>query len=593
MKMNFKIISLLFIICLMSISIVSATEDVQADATDLQAADDVDNVIADDDTGQATNDTEPTNNDAPAEPQQFQELQAMIKSAKAGSTIYLNCDYYYSSEKCISIDKSVTIDGNGHTLDGKKTERILAVRHSDVILQNIVFKNGKSDSGAAILGRNGGTKEDFSVTIINCTFINNVASDNGGAFYSQTGKQKFINCTFDSNSAKSGGAISINGDNNIIKDCTFTKNKASGTNGGAIVFSGKSNKNNKITGNTFTENTAAGDGGAIYLQYGNADQIIGNTFNKNSAKIAGAVSLYKTGYSTLTDNTFTSNKATSIGGAVRYNIANSKSKTTISGNKFKSNTAPNSGALHIDGSNVEISSNDFDNNKATTGYAGSIQFNGNTLKIIKNTITNTNAKTNGGAIVVKTGTSITIKSNNIANAKAKNGGAIHVESGAAKIESNTFTKCSATYRGGAIKADTRVTVTGNTFKNNKATNRGVDVFIYNSAGSEVKSNKYTTSTSKSLVIIKASTKITSPAKTFKKSKTKKVVITLKSGKFLVKNQKVTIKINKKTFKGTTNNKGKATIKIKLTKKGTFKGTLKFAGNSIYKASKGTVKIKIK
>ena len=52
-------------------------------------------------------------------------------------------------------------------------------------------------------------------------------------------------------------------------------------------------------------------------------------------------------------------------------------------------------------------------------------------------------------------------------------------------------------------------------------------------------------------------------------------------------------INKKTFKGTTNTKGKATITIKLTKKGTFKAVVKFAGDKNYKASSKTVKITVK
>ena len=100
-------------------------------------------------------------------------------------------------------------------------------------------------------------------------------------------------------------------------------------------------------------------------------------------------------------------------------------------------------------------------------------------------------------------------------------------------------------------------------------------------------------TSFDLYVNKAATKISSPAKTFKKSKTKKVVLTLKSGKKALAKKKVSIKINKKTYKGTTNKYGKATIKIKLTKKGTYKGTLKYAGNKTYKACTGKVTIKVK
>ncbi|WP_298534861.1 Ig-like domain repeat protein [uncultured Methanobrevibacter sp.] len=95
---------------------------------------------------------------------------------------------------------------------------------------------------------------------------------------------------------------------------------------------------------------------------------------------------------------------------------------------------------------------------------------------------------------------------------------------------------------------------------------------------------------------KEKTKITAPKKTFKRTaKTKKVVITLKNskGKAIAK-KKVTLIVNKKKYTVKTNKKGKATFKVKLTKKGTFKYTAKFAGDTQYKAvTKKTGKIRIK
>jgi len=68
---------------------------------------------------------------------------------------------------------------------------------------------------------------------------------------------------------------------------------------------------------------------------------------------------------------------------------------------------------------------------------------------------------------------------------------------------------------------------------------------------------------------------------------------LKSGKNIVKNKKVTIKIRGKTYTSKTNSKGKAIFKLKISKKGKFKGILKFNGDKTYKSSKKTVYIKIK
>lgn len=94
---------------------------------------------------------------------------------------------------------------------------------------------------------------------------------------------------------------------------------------------------------------------------------------------------------------------------------------------------------------------------------------------------------------------------------------------------------------------------------------------------------------------KVKPKITAKKKTFKKSKkVKKYTITLKAGKKPVKKVKVYLKIGKKTFNTKTNNKGKATFKIKkLTKKGKYKSKIIFKGNKLYKAVSKKVIIKIK
>ena len=105
------------------------------------------------------------------------------------------------------------------------------------------------------------------------------------------------------------------------------------------------------------------------------------------------------------------------------------------------------------------------------------------------------------------------------------------------------------------------------------------------------------STSNATVVVnKATPKLTAKKATFKaKKKTKKYSVVLKDNKGkAIKKAKVTLKVKGKTYKATTNAKGKATFKItKLTKKGKATATIKFGGNTLYKAVTKKVKLTVK
>ena len=96
-----------------------------------------------------------------------------------------------------------------------------------------------------------------------------------------------------------------------------------------------------------------------------------------------------------------------------------------------------------------------------------------------------------------------------------------------------------------------------------------------------------------ITVNKKSTALTASKATLKVKKVKKITVTLKSNKKAVAGKKITIKVNGKTFSAKTNKNGKATIKVKVTKKGSFKATVSFAGDGAYKAVKKTVTYKVK
>jgi len=98
-----------------------------------------------------------------------------------------------------------------------------------------------------------------------------------------------------------------------------------------------------------------------------------------------------------------------------------------------------------------------------------------------------------------------------------------------------------------------------------------------------------------VTVKKATPKLTAKKKTFKTTpKTKKYTIVLKdnTGK-AIKKAKVTLKVKGKTYKATTNSKGKAVFKIKnLKKKGTFKATVTYKGNKYYNKVSKKANIKV-
>ena len=98
-----------------------------------------------------------------------------------------------------------------------------------------------------------------------------------------------------------------------------------------------------------------------------------------------------------------------------------------------------------------------------------------------------------------------------------------------------------------------------------------------------------------VTVNKQATKAVFKAKTFKvKAKTKKVSFTLKdaSGK-AIKGKKITVKVNGKTYTAKTNAKGVATVSLKISKKGKYTATAKFAGDTTYKAITKKAKITLK
>lgn len=256
----------------------------------------------------------------------FTALQLKVSLASSGSTINLSRDYKYNDEFKISsgifINKDLTINGNGHTIDGMNKSRIFNINYGSILKQhsvtltNITFKNGYAKIyGGAILSF-------ANLTVNNCIFTNNNAGTVGGAINS-LGALTLKNSKFDRNTAvgDAGAVFSLTfikgyefyrnyfaGKNatedpnllftiamqaalepgkDTIYNCVFTKNIADGTGGGAVyAFS-----HIDINSCTFNSNIAVEKGAAVF---GCKDLYIKNSkFNKNQAFMYGGAVYFK------------------------------------------------------------------------------------------------------------------------------------------------------------------------------------------------------------------------------------------------------------------------------------------------------------
>jgi len=182
-----------------------------------------------------------------------------IENATSNSVIRLDPTNQFSLDSSnvnITVNKNITIRSSSTSKNAvinlNNNGRAFTVASgAKLTLINITIINGKAFNGGAIF--NEGT-----VILTGCTFSRNTATNSsGGAIFNSGGTSTLIGCTFTDNTATfNGGAIVTV--NSTFTSCTFTGNRA--TQGGAICNYG----NSAITGCTFTGNVATFNGGAIY-----------------------------------------------------------------------------------------------------------------------------------------------------------------------------------------------------------------------------------------------------------------------------------------------------------------------------------------
>ena len=628
-----KIIFLaILLISLLSLSAVSAADDTASDIS--STIDDVtlektvnEEIISEEGTGETTQ-----------EPKSFTNLNDTI-NGNSDDYISLDSDYNYTDDDSdfqhgINITRDVTINGNGHTIDGNNAARIFQVQECTVVFQNIDFVNGRSpgsygDAGALWV------YDGAKATAENCTFTNNHGTYRGGATH---GDCTAINCTFTNNGVngnkneKDGGSMN----RGTAIDCTFVNNHAGGC-GGAIfngtavnctfiynsAQSGADVYNTECDENCLFLDSAYLTASDLITTYNSGEKLLFNfsamvddeeiSFNNVNVEIkisqnGEEIGTYRA-YSgeergwivTLEPGTY--NATLSVGPAEPANV-------TITVNKIDAEISTSAEDISLfvgDESAVEYALNPSDADgdiifTSSNPEVVSVDSTGAIKALSEGTVTITislssdhyNAPDATVNVEISrktpelTATSVTttynVNKDLVITLKDEKGEALSGEEVTVDLNG---TKTYTTDENGQVKIATGSLVP-NTY-NVKISFAGNDYYLGSDATAEV-------------TVKKATPKITASAKTFTfEDKTKKYTVTLKDNKGnALKNTKVTLKVNGKTYTATTNSKGVATFKLsditkgkKLTKKATYNAVISFAGDKYYNKVTKNVKLSVK
>ena len=294
----------------------------------------------------------------------------------------------------ITINKDITIDGKGHTIDAKNLGRIFSIGEGfTVTLTNATLINGKADKGGAIYN-------DGSLTLSDVKLSDNAADSYGGAVFNN-GELVVSDSVFDSNDIVNRGSASVDY-------------------GGAAIYNWYDGVLT-VSGSNFTNNIK---------NYKNGDNLVGAITTIGNATVSG---------SNFVNNSGRWGGAISTAG---YLLAGDDVNTlTVSGSTFKENGGLYGAGIFVAGSDFTVSDCVFDKNSAF-GKGNMTPNNNNGAAIV----------------VTDTGKDITgiITDSNFTNNKAHFSGAVDICEGKITIKNSIFVNNSAEYCAGAIAVDSQI-----------------------------------------------------------------------------------------------------------------------------------------
>lgn len=182
------------------------------------------------------------------------------------------------------ITSAITVEGNGHTIDGNGQHQIFDVKGGTLHINNLIMTRGKAYEGGAIeladnaeLVLSNSTVRDSSATyggaihgddslirVVDSVLINNQAAESGGAIYdvSTVHTLEIVGSRLVGNRGKQGGGFYKRWSSAIIQDSTLTENKAEAGGGFYASHADLSLRKTRL------ENNTAREGGSVFRKGG-------------------------------------------------------------------------------------------------------------------------------------------------------------------------------------------------------------------------------------------------------------------------------------------------------------------------------------
>lgn len=256
-------------------------------------------------------------------------------------------------------------------------------RDATHVISRCTFRNNENRSGRETDGGGAWLYGFGAWEVLDCEFEGNSSSHNGGGVLIDGSESILVRGgRFEGNHApNSGGGVDLNAKVVLVEDCQFVTNTAGTSAGGMLSVTRSAFPSPSIQATVrrcLFEANRAGRGGALTLD-GDIELLDGNRFVLNASTTdGGAIRFINNALETrVVDNEFDSNATAGHGGAISFITTHDRRNVEFSGNVFDNNTARLGGAVHtshIDDAESQFSfspvnglPNTFRNNTAQLG----------------------------------------------------------------------------------------------------------------------------------------------------------------------------------------------------------------------------------